>query len=165
MNNQNDMQSQSRGSVNYIHSLAGIEGLSDEQKAELSAVTSRFSFKTNDYYLSLIDWDDPKDPIRRLIIPDVQELDEWGDLDPSNEEAPEEIGSAALNKWLFNTDTVDKVLEHLMNDGIKVSGGDKLGKTIVFAKNHAHAVFIEERFNINYPEYAGKFLRVIESQK
>jgi len=83
--------------------------------------------------------------------------------DPSNEEAPEEIGSAALNKWLFNTDTVDKVLEHLMNDGIKVSGGDKLGKTIVFAKNHAHAVFIEERFNINYPEYAGKFLRVIDN--
>lgn len=83
--------------------------------------------------------------------------------DPSNEEAPDEIGSAALNKWLFNTDTVDKVLEHLMNDGIKVSGGDKLGKTIVFAKNHAHAVFIEERFNINYPEYAGKFLRVIDN--
>ena len=50
-----------------------------------------------------------------------------------------------------------------MNDGIKVSGGDKLGKTIVFAKNHAHAVFIEERFNINYPEYAGKFLRVIDN--
>lgn len=83
--------------------------------------------------------------------------------DPSNEEAPEEIGSAALNKWLFNADTVDKVLEHLMNDGIKVSGGDKLGKTIVFAKNHAHAVFVEERFNINYPEYGGKFLRVIDN--
>ncbi len=87
MNNRNDMQKQSRGRVNYINSLAGIEGLSDVQKAELLAVTSRFSFKTNDYYLSLIDWDDPKDPIRRLIIPDVQELDEWGDLDPSNEEA------------------------------------------------------------------------------
>ncbi|OAD46015.1 restriction endonuclease [Polaribacter atrinae] len=83
--------------------------------------------------------------------------------DPTNDEAPEEIGSAALNKWLFNTDTVDKVLEHLMNDGIKVNGGDKLGKTIIFAKNHAHAVFIEERFNKNYPEYSGKFLRVIDN--
>jgi len=83
--------------------------------------------------------------------------------DPSNEEAPDTISSAALNKWLFNTDTVDKVLEHLMNDGIKVSGGDKLGKTIIFAKNHAHAVFIEERFNKNYPEYSGKFLRVIDN--
>ena len=87
--------------------------------------------------------------------------DKFGD--PSSDDAPEEIGSAALNKWLFNADTVDKVLEHLMNDGIKVSGGDKLGKTIIFAKNHAHAVFIEKRFNHNYPEYGGKFLRVIDN--
>jgi len=83
--------------------------------------------------------------------------------DPSSEEAPDTIGSGALNKWLFNTDTVDKVLEHLMTDGIKVSGGDKLGKTIIFAKNHQHAVFIEERFNKNYPEYSGHFLRVIDN--
>ena len=83
--------------------------------------------------------------------------------DPTNEETPDTISSAALNKWLFNTDSVDKVLEHLMNDGIKVSGGDKLGKTIIFAKNHKHAVFIEERFNRNYPEYGGKFLRVIDN--
>ena len=83
--------------------------------------------------------------------------------DPTSEEAPDTIGSGALNKWLFNTDTVDKVLEHLMKDGIKVSGGDKLGKTIVFAKNHKHAVFIEERFNKNYPEYSGHFLRVIDN--
>lgn len=83
--------------------------------------------------------------------------------DPTEGEAPDEISSAALNKWLFNTDTVDKVLDHLMAHGIKVQGGDKLGKTIVFAKNHNHAVFIEERFNKNYPEYAGKFLRVIDN--
>ncbi|MDA7728777.1 DEAD/DEAH box helicase family protein [Flavobacteriales bacterium] len=83
--------------------------------------------------------------------------------DPTSEENPDTIGSGALNKWLFNTDTVDKVLEHLMNDGIKVSGGDKLGKTIIFAKNHLHAVFIEERFNKNYPEYSGHFLRVIDN--
>ena len=83
--------------------------------------------------------------------------------DPTIDEVPDIIGSGALNKWLFNTDTVDKVLEHLMKDGIKVSGGDKLGKTIVFAKNHKHAVFIEERFNKNYPEYSGHFLRVIDN--
>lgn len=83
--------------------------------------------------------------------------------DPTSGEASEEIGSGALNRWLFNADTVDKVLEHLMNEGIKVSGGDKLGKTIIFAKNHAHAVFIEERFNKNYPEYGGKFLRVVDN--
>lgn len=83
--------------------------------------------------------------------------------DPTQEETPDEISSAALNKWLFNTDTVDKVLDYLMTRGIKIEGGDKLGKTIIFAKNHKHAVFIEERFNKNYPEYAGKFLRVIDN--
>jgi len=83
--------------------------------------------------------------------------------DPTQGEAPDEIGSAALNKWLFNTNTVDKVLDYLMTEGIKVSGGDRLGKTIIFAKNHDHAIFIEERFNKNYPEYSGKFLRVIDN--
>ncbi|MEE3034899.1 MAG: DEAD/DEAH box helicase family protein [Bacteroidota bacterium] len=83
--------------------------------------------------------------------------------DPTSNEAPDFIGSDALNKWLFNKDTVDKVLDHLMNEGIKVSGGDKLGKTIIFAKNHNHAEFIENRFNINYPEYSGHFLRVIDN--
>lgn len=83
--------------------------------------------------------------------------------DPSQGEAPDEIESAALNKWLFNTDTVDKVLHHVMKSGIKVQGDEKLGKSIIFAKSHAHAVFIEERFNKNYPEYSGKFLRVIDN--
>lgn len=82
--------------------------------------------------------------------------------DPTDE-APDEIGSSAMNSWLFNTDTVDKVLDHLMTNGIKVEGGDKLGKTIIFAKNHDHAIFIEERFNKNYPEYSGHFLRVIDN--
>ena len=75
--------------------------------------------------------------------------------------APDSVDSAALNKWLFNTDTVDKVLEHLMTRGEKVAGGDRLGKTIVFAKNNAHADFIAERFNINYPHYKGEFARVV----
>lgn len=83
--------------------------------------------------------------------------------DPTKEEAPDEIGSEAINKWLFNSKTVDMVLNHLMSYGIKVEGGDKLGKTIMFAKNHKHALFIEERFNHNYPEYGGHFLRVIDN--
>ena len=83
--------------------------------------------------------------------------------DPTTGEAPDEIDSAALNSWLFNTDTVDKVLAHLMTDGIKVQGGESLGKPIIFAKNHIHALFIEARFNKNYPEYGGKLLRVIDN--
>jgi type I restriction enzyme, R subunit len=83
--------------------------------------------------------------------------------DPTLEEAPEEIGNSALNSWLFNSDTIDKVLDHLMTNGIKVQGGDKLGKTIIFAKNHDHAIEIEKRFNLNYPEFKGHFLRVIDN--
>lgn len=85
--------------------------------------------------------------------------------DPVTGEFPDEIDAGALNKWLFNTDTVDKVIGHLMEHGIKVEGGDKLAKTIVFARSHLHAKFIEERFNIQYPEYKGDFLKVIDHQE
>lgn len=74
-----------------------------------------------------------------------------------------QISKSQIHTFLFNTKTVDKVLDFLMNQGIKVNGGDTLGKTIIFAKNHKHALFIEKRFNKNYPEYAGSFLRVIDN--
>lgn len=73
------------------------------------------------------------------------------------------IDKSKINTWLYNTDTIDKVLDYLMTNGQKVAGGDKLGKTILFAKNHKHAAFIEARFNKNYPEYGGVFLRVIDN--
>lgn len=74
-----------------------------------------------------------------------------------------EISKSKINSFLFNEDTVDKVLDYLMTYGQHIESGDKLGKTIIFAKNHQHAVFIEERFNKNYPEYGGTFLRVIDN--
>lgn len=87
---------------------------------------------------------------------------QWEGLEWSDDGTPpEEVDAEAINKWLFNTDTVDKVLETLMARGHKVAGGDRLGKTIVFAKSNAHAEFIAERFNANYPHYAGQFARVI----
>lgn len=82
--------------------------------------------------------------------------------DPITGEFPDEIDSSALNSWLFNTDTVDKVIGHLMQNGIKVEGGDKLAKTMIFARSHKHAKFIEERFNKQYPQYKGEFLKVID---
>ncbi|WP_100614447.1 DEAD/DEAH box helicase family protein [Confluentibacter citreus] len=81
----------------------------------------------------------------------------------SGDEEDIEISKSAINKFLFNNQTVDLVLDYLMNNGVKVEGGDKLGKTIIFAKNHNHARFIEDRFNKNYPEYSGLFLRVIDN--
>ncbi|MBS0593185.1 MAG: DEAD/DEAH box helicase family protein [Proteobacteria bacterium] len=83
---------------------------------------------------------------------------EWGD------DVPDRVEAEAVNKWLFNRDTVDKVLEHLMTRGQMVAGGDRLGKTIVFAKNQRHAEFIAERFDANYPQHKGEFARVITFQ-
>ena len=93
------------------------------------------------------------------------ELD-WGEDDEGSPiEPPEEVDAAHLNKWLFNEDTVDRVLQHLMTEGIKVAGGDRLGKTIIFAKNQLHADYIKQRFDANYPALdAGNFARVITHQ-
>ncbi|HLI44786.1 MAG TPA: DEAD/DEAH box helicase family protein, partial [Acidimicrobiales bacterium] len=82
---------------------------------------------------------------------------EWGDDDS----IPDRVESSALNAWLFNEDTVDKVLAHLMTDGQRVAGGDRIGKTIIFAKNQAHADFIVERFDANYPKFRGAYARTI----
>lgn len=79
-----------------------------------------------------------------------------------DDEVGEDIDSGALNEWLFNADTIDTVLKNLMEKGIHVEGGDKLGKTIIFAKNHQHAVKIVERFDILFPEYGGEFANVID---
>ncbi|WP_047789760.1 DEAD/DEAH box helicase family protein [Tenacibaculum mesophilum] len=73
------------------------------------------------------------------------------------------IDKSTINKFFFNTKTVDLVLDHLMTHGLKVKGGNSIGKTIIFAKNHRHAVFIEERFYKNYPQYNSNFLRVIDN--
>ena len=73
-----------------------------------------------------------------------------------------EINAGAINQWLFNEDTVNKVLMHLMENGLMVEGGDKLGKTIVFAKNTRHADFIVKQFDKNYPHLTGKFCRKID---
>lgn len=92
-----------------------------------------------------------------------EEKEQWDELDWDEEgEIPDRVNAEAVNRWLFNEDTVDKVLEWLMTNGHKVAGGDRLGKTIIFAKNHAHAEFIVQRFNKHYPHYAGHFARVID---
>ena len=90
------------------------------------------------------------------------EKEEWDALEWDEEgNIPDRIEAGALDQWLFNQDTADKVLEHLMTRGLKVAGGDRLGKTIIFAKNEKHAKFIEDRFNTNYPHLKGEFARLI----
>ena len=70
---------------------------------------------------------------------------------------PDFVPSAQLNKFVFNEITVDMVLQDLMERGIRVAGGDRLGKPIIFAQNKRHAEFILERFNKLYPKYHGTF--------
>ncbi|MHB1798478.1 MAG: DEAD/DEAH box helicase family protein [Vulcanimicrobiaceae bacterium] len=102
-----------------------------------------------------------REGIRYDDLPE-DDKDQWDALEWDEDgNVPDRVEAEAVNKWLFNKDTVDKVLEHLMTHGLTVAGGDRLGKTIVFAKNQAHAEFIAERFNANYPHYKGEFARVI----
>ncbi len=94
-----------------------------------------------------------------------EEKEQWDEMEWDEEGGvPDYVEAAAVNKWLFNKDTVDKVLKHVMMRGIKVAGGDRLGKTIIFAKNENHARFIEDRFNVNYPHLKGEFARTITFQ-
>lgn len=92
----------------------------------------------------------------------------YDDLSPEDKERYEDdfaedgllpsfIPSAAMNKFIFNERTVDTVLQDLMDRGIRVAGGDRIGKTIIFAQNKRHAEFILERFNKLYPQYKGTF--------
>jgi type I restriction enzyme R subunit len=91
-----------------------------------------------------------------------EEKEQWDELEWNEEGGvPDRVEAEAVNKWLFNKDTVDKVLAHLTTHGLTVAGGDRLGKTILFAKNQAHADFIAERFDANYPHFKGEFARVI----
>jgi len=91
-----------------------------------------------------------------------EDKDQWDALEWDEEGGvPDRVEAEAVNKWLFNKDTVDKVLAHLMTRGLTVAGGDRLAKTIVFAKNQDHAEFIAERFDANYPHLKGAFARVI----
>ena len=73
--------------VRYVTTLDRLEQLSDDERRRLAPVAERYAFRLNDYYAGLIDWSDPEDPIRRLVVPDERELADYGALDASDEEA------------------------------------------------------------------------------
>jgi type I restriction enzyme R subunit len=91
---------------------------------------------------------------------DLWDTAEWSDTpevpDTESTESTEEH-----YELLFDEDSVDMAIAALMTHGHRVEGGDRLGKTIIFAKDQRHADFIRDRFNVNYPEYSGNFARVI----
>lgn len=73
--------------VRYIRSVDEIPDIPPAERDDLRKVAERYVLRANDYYLNLINWDDPNDPIKQLIIPRVEELNDWGKLDASNEAA------------------------------------------------------------------------------
>lgn len=94
-----------------------------------------------------------------------EEKEKYEDTFANDEDnIPEEIDASAMNSWLFNRDTIKKLLELLMDKGLKVKGGDELGKTIIFARNHRHAQKIVDTFNELYPEYRGEFAKLVDNQ-
>jgi type I restriction enzyme R subunit len=105
-----------------------------------------------------------RDGIKYNELSDEEKLEyEERFYDDATDSMPEEIGSSELNQFVFNEHTVDLVLSQLMIDGLKIEGGDKIGKSIIFAKNHQHAVFIQERFYKLYPHLGGDFIQVIDN--
>lgn len=91
-----------------------------------------------------------------------EEKEEFEETFENDNMVADDISSSAINTWLFNKDTIDKVLKELMEKGLKIEGGDKLGKTIIFAKNSLHAQAIVERFNKLFPECGGDFIKQID---
>ena len=88
--------------VKYVRRLDQVSQLSGEMQARLEPVSKEYVFRANDYYLGLIDCDDPEDPIKQLIIPREEELNNWGELDASNEGSVT-VGRGVQHKY---TDTV-----------------------------------------------------------
>lgn len=85
--NKETQQKTENARANYVTNIDGIRELSQKEREELRPVSDKFVFRVNEYYLKLINWDDPHDPIRQLIIPQVDELEERGTLDTSNEQS------------------------------------------------------------------------------
>ena len=91
-----------------------------------------------------------------------EEKEEFEKTFEDEDSVDEVVSSNAINEWLFNASTIDMVLSEMMEKGIHIEGGDKLGKTIIFAKNSKHAQAIVERFNKIYPEYGSHFIKQID---
>ena len=73
--------------VKYVRKVDSIPNIPPEERVKLEKVVAQYVFRANDYYLELIDWNDPNDPIKQLIIPREEELADWGKLDASNEQS------------------------------------------------------------------------------
>ena len=107
-----------------------------------------------------------KFPVEGISYDDLpeDEREEYEDtFTDENGELPKHIDASAINEWLFNQDTIRLALNLLMTNGLKIDYGEKLGKTIIFAKNHNHATEILKVFHQEYPYLSG-YAKVIDNR-
>lgn len=95
----------------------------------------------------------------KLSDEDRQTLED--DFEETGQDVPDFIANTQIMSWVFNEQTVDAVLETLMDKGIRVNGGQDLGKTVIFAQNQKHARFIVERFGKLYPNLPGDYIKTV----
>lgn len=134
------------GVPTYGYELA--QAVKDGFLVDFVSVETELKFISNG-----ITWDQLSDEEKEIYEDTF--VDENGDY-------PESIESSAINEWVFNEDTIKKVLRTLFTHGIKIDYGQKIGKTIIFAKNHQHAEKIFEIFNKEYPQLNG-YAKVIDN--
>lgn len=123
-------------------------------------------YETLQYHSKIMDsgikWNDlPKDQRDRLDEVWTYEKTLAGMAD--DEEYHRDIESKEIFSYLINNDTIDKVLQELMNKGLKVNSGEEIGKTIIFAMNHLHAEQIVKRFRELYPEKGEQYCQLIDN--
>lgn len=91
-----------------------------------------------------------------------EDKEQYEDTFDDDENIDDEISSSAINEWLFNEQTINLVLNKLMENGLRINGQEELGKTIIFAKSNKHAKVIVDRFNKLYPEVGSDYCREID---
>lgn len=143
------------GEPNFSYELA--EAVDDEYLVNFSVLN-----RTSKHLREGIKYKDLK-PSEKAQLEDVWKYEAALAEDESGGK-PRDIKSSEINHYIYNDKTIDLMWEDLMTTGLTVNGGDTIGKTIVFAHRHEHAVRIVERFNAQYPEYGSDFCVVIDNQ-
>jgi KamA family protein len=122
------------GDIRFIHDIDRIDHISERHRAQLKTVTETYRFRANDYYLSLIDWSNPNDPIRRIVIPDVSELAQTGSLDASNEKA-NYVAPGCQHKYphtalLIMTETCAAFCRYCFRKRLFIDPGDEVDRNL-----------------------------------
>lgn len=145
-----------RNTYDFFHVERGVPTYVYEYDTAVTTDHVLVPYLAIDCHTSFIDegisYDELSDADRETIEDDFEE---------TGQDVPDYIAPTEINSWVYNEDTIDTVLETLMEKGIKVNGGETLGKTIIFAQNQQHAHYIVERFGKLYPTIPGGFIKCV----